>query len=92
MFDDLMTHIQKTQMNSKQFVKNATAGKHRGLNTKSNTHNVFQSNLGRYVELQKTHIRLFKSPKDVLQINISNQQLGRNTFLFRKGSINFFFH
>ena len=35
-----------------------------------------QSKLGRDVELQKTHIVLFKSPRDVLQINTLSQQLG----------------
>ena len=56
--------------NSKQFVKIATAGRHRGLNTIYIKHNLFhQSKLGRDVELQNTHIVLFKSPRDVLQIN-----------------------
>ena len=35
-----------------------------------------QSKLGRDVELQNTHIVLFKSPRDVLQINTLSQQLG----------------
>ena len=34
-----------------------------------------QSKLGRDVELQNTHIVLFKSPRDVLQINTLSQQL-----------------
>ena len=56
--------------NSKQFVKIATAGRHRGLNAIYIKHNLFhQSKLGRDVELQNTHIVLFKSPRDVLQIN-----------------------
>ena len=63
--------------NSKQFVKVATAGRHRGLNTIYIKHNLFhQSKLGRDVELQNTHIVLFKSPRDVLQINTLSQQLG----------------
>ena len=32
--------------------------------------------MGRDVELQNTHIVLFKSPRDVLQINTLSQQLG----------------
>ena len=40
-------------------------------------HNLFhQSRLGRDIELKNTHIVLFKSPRDVLQINILIQQLG----------------
>ena len=63
--------------NSKHFVKIATAGRHRGLNTIYIKHNLFHlSNLGRDVELQNTHIVLFKSPRDVLQINTLSQQLG----------------
>ena len=55
----------------KQFVKVATAGRHRGLKTIYFKHKLFhKSKLGRDVELQNTHIVLFKSPRDVLQINI----------------------
>ena len=62
--------------NSKEFVKLATAGRHRGLNTIYIKHILFhQSKLGRDVELQNTHIILFKSPRDVLQINTLSQQL-----------------
>ena len=40
-------------------------------------HNFFhQSRLGRDIELQNTHIVLFKSPRDVLQLNTLSQQLG----------------
>ena len=72
-FDDSCEEIS----NSKQFVKVATAGRHRGLNTIYIKHNLFhQSKLGRDVELQNTHKVLFKSPRDVLQINTLSQQLG----------------
>ena len=72
-FDDSSEKIS----NSKQIVKIATGGRHRGLNTVYIKHNLFhQSNLGRDVELQNTHIVLFKSPRDVLQINTLSQQLG----------------
>ena len=71
-FDDSCEEIS----NSKQFVKIATAGRHRGLITIYNKHNLFhQSKLGRDVELQNTHMVLFKSPRDVLQINNLSQQL-----------------
>ena len=72
-FDDSCEEIS----NSKQFVKVATAGRLRGLNTIYIKHNLFhQSKLGRDIELQNTHIVLFKSQRDVLQINTLSQQLG----------------
>ena len=47
---------------SKAFVDFATAGRHRGWSTIYINHNLFhQSKLGRDVELQNTHIVLFKS-------------------------------
>ena len=40
-------------------------------------HNLFhQSRLGRHIELQNTHVVLFKSPRDVLQTYTLSQQLG----------------
>ena len=63
--------------NSKAFVDIATAGRHRGLITIYIKHNLFhQSKLGRDVELQNTHIVLFKSPRDVMQITTLSTQLG----------------
>ena len=65
-FDD---SCEKTS-NSKQLVKIAFAGRDRGLNTIYKNYNLFyQSKLGIDVLLQITHIVLFKSPRDVLQIN-----------------------
>ena len=56
--------------NSKAFVDIATAGRHRGLRTIYIKNNLFhQSKLGREVELQNTHIVLFKSPCDVMQVS-----------------------
>ena len=55
---------------SKEFVKTATAGRHKDLSTVYIKHNLFhQSRLGRDIELKNTHIVLFKSRRDVLQIN-----------------------
>lgn len=72
-FDDSCEEISS----SKEFVKIATAGRHRGLNTIYIKHNLFhKSKLGRDVELQNTHIVLFKSPRDVLQVGTLSQQLG----------------
>ena len=63
--------------NSQAFVDIATAGRHRGLSTIYNKHNIFhQSKLGRDVELQNTHIVLFKSPRDVMQVTTLSKQLG----------------
>ena len=55
----------------------ATAGRHRGLSTIYIKHNLFhQSKLGRDVELQNTHIILFNSPRDVMQVTTLSTQLG----------------
>ena len=58
MFDPSCENI----WNSKAFVEIATAGRLRGLSTVYIKHNLFHQNkLGRDVELQNTHIVLFKS-------------------------------
>ena len=63
--------------NSKAFLDSATAGRHRGVSTIYNKHILFhQSKLGRDVELQNTHIVLFKYPIDVMQISTLSEQLG----------------
>ena len=63
--------------NSRAFVDLATAGRHRGLSTIYIKHNLFhQSKIGRDVELQNTHIVLFKSPRDVMQVTTLSTQLG----------------
>ena len=72
-FDDSCEDI----CNSKAFVDLATAGRHRGLSTIYNKHNCFhQSKLGRDVELQNTHIVLFKSPRVVMQVTTLSTQMG----------------
>ena len=72
-FDDSCEEI----CNSKAFVDIATAWRHRGLSTIYIKHNLFhQSKLGRDVELQNTHIVLFKSPRDVMQVTTLSTQLG----------------
>ena len=61
----------------KDFVENATAGRHKGLSTIYIKHHLFhQSRLRRDIELESTHSVLFKSPRDVLQNNTLSQQLG----------------
>lgn len=72
-FDDSCEEISK----SSDFVKLATAGRHRGINIIFIKHNLYhKSSKGRDVELQLTHIVLFKSPRDVNQISILSNQLG----------------
>ena len=63
--------------NSKAFVHLATAGRHLGLSTIYIKHNLFhQSKLGRDFGLQNTHIVLFKSPRDVMQVNTHAAEWG----------------
>ena len=77
-FDDSCAEI----CNSKEFVDIATAGRHRGFSTMYIKHNLFhQSKLGSDVELQNTHIVLFKSPRDVHQIATLSVQLGLGSAL-----------
>ena len=72
-FDDFCEEI----CNSKALFDIATAGRHRGLSTIYIKHNLFhQSKLGRDVELQNTHIVLFKSSRDVMQVTTLSTQLG----------------
>ena len=64
-FDDSCEEISS----SKEFVKIATAGRHKGLSTIYIKPNLFhQSGLGRDIELQNTHTVLFKSPRDVSRL------------------------
>ena len=63
--------------NSKAFVDIGTAGRHRGLSTIYIKLNLFhQSKPGRDVELQNTHIVLFKSRRDVMQVTTLSTQFG----------------
>ena len=72
-FDDSCAEI----CNSKAFVDIATARRHRGLSTIYIKHNLFhRSKLGRDLEIQNSHIVLFKSPRDVMQKITLNTQLG----------------
>ena len=72
-FDDSYEKI----CNSKAFIDILTTGRHRGLSTIYIRRNLFhQSKLGKDVELQNTHIVLFKSPRDVMQVTTLSTQLG----------------
>ena len=71
-FDDSCEEI----CSSKACVDIAIARRRRGLSTVYIKHNLFhQSKLGRDVELQKTHIVLFKTPRDVMQVTTLSTQL-----------------
>ena len=77
-FDDSCAGI----CNSKEFVDIATAGRYRGFSTIYIKHNLFhQSKLGRDVELQNTHLVLFKSHRDVHQVAALSIQLGLRSAL-----------
>ena len=77
-FDDSCQEI----CNSREYEKFAVAGRHRGLSTNYIKHNLFhKKKLGRDIELQKTHIVLFKSPRDVLQVGRLSFQLGLGLLL-----------
>ena len=77
-YDDTCEEIR----NSKAFVDSDIAGRHRGLSTFYIKHNFFhQSRLGRDVELQNTHIGLFKSSLDVTRITTFSTQLGHGSEL-----------
>ena len=63
--------------NSKAFVDISSAGRHRGLSTIYIKHNLMhQSKCGRDVELKNTHIVLFKSTRDMMQVSAISAQLG----------------
>ena len=77
-FDDSCAEI----CNSKGFVDIATAGRHRGFSTIYIKYNLFhQIKLGRDVELQNTHIVLFKSNRDVHHVATLSVQLGLGSAL-----------
>ena len=72
-FDDSSEGISK----SKAFVDIATAGRHRGLSAVYIRHNLYhQIKFWQDIELQNTHIVLFKPPRDVMQVNKLSAQLG----------------
>ena len=68
--------------NSKAFVDISTTGRHWGLSTIYIKPNFFhQSKLGRRVELQNTHIVLFQSTRDVMQVTTLSTQFSHGSEL-----------
>ena len=71
-FDDTCEEI----FNEKDFVKLATAGRHKNVHVIYVKHNLFQqSKQSRTLDLNTTHLILFKSPRDIQQIDYLGRQL-----------------
>ena len=71
-YDDSCDEI----FNDKEFVKIATSGRHRKLHVIYVKHNLFQqSKWSRTIDLNTTHIILFKSLRDIQQIEYLGKQL-----------------
>ena len=77
-FDDTCEEI----FNEKDFVKLATAGRHKNVHVIYVKHNLFQqSKQSRTIDLNTTHLILFKSPRDTQQIDYLGRQLNNAKFL-----------
>ena len=77
-FDDSCEDI----YNDNEFVKLATAGRHKGLDVIYVKHNLFQqSRWSRTIDLNTSHIILFKSPRDIQQLEHIGRLLDLTTFL-----------
>ena len=77
-FDDTCEEI----FNEKDFVKLATAGRHKNVHVIYVKHNLFQqSKQSRTIDLNTTHLILFKSPRDIQQIDYLDRQLNNAKFL-----------
>ena len=77
-FDDSCEEI----YSDKTFVKLATAGRHKNIDTIYVKHNLFQqSRWSRTIDLNTTHIILSKSPRDVQQVYYIGRQLHLAKFL-----------
>lgn len=77
-FDDSCEEI----YNENEFVKLATSGRHRQIHVIFVKHNLFhQSKNSRTIDLNTSHIILFKSPRDIQQIDILGKQLNKLQFI-----------
>ena len=77
-FDDTCEDI----FNEKHFIKLATAGANKYVHVIYVKHNLFQQNKqSRTIDLNTTHLILFKSPRDIQQIDHSGRQLNHAKFL-----------
>ena len=72
----------KKFFNEKDFVKLATAGRHKNVHVIYVKHNLFQQiKQPRTIDLNTTHLILFKSPRDIQQIDYLGRQLNNAKFL-----------
>ena len=77
-FDDTCEEI----FDEKDFVKLATAGRHKNVHVYYVMHNLFQQiKQSLTIDLKTTHIILFKSPRDIQQIDYLGRQLNNAKFL-----------
>ena len=68
--------------NDKKFVELATAGRHKNINVFYIKHNLCQqSKWSRTVDLNTSHIILFKSARGIQQVEFLGKQLNLNNFL-----------
>ena len=68
--------------NDKEFVKLATAGRHKKINVIYIKHNLYQqSKWSRTIDLNTSHIILFKSARDIQQVDFLGKQLNLVKFL-----------
>ena len=76
-FDDSCGEV----YNDKDFVKLATAGRHRGLDVIYVIHILFQqSRWSKTIDSNTSHIILFKSPRDIQQLDHLGRQLNNTKF------------
>ena len=72
----------KEIFNDKEFSKLATAGRQKIISVIYVKHNLFQQGKwSRTIELNTTHIILFKSPRDVQKVGLIGRQLNNTQFL-----------
>ena len=77
-FDDTCEEI----FNEKDFVKVATVGRHKIVHVIYVKHNLFQQiEQSCTIDLNTTHLNLFKSPRDIQQIHYLGRQLNKEKFL-----------
>ena len=77
-FDDSCEEI----YDDKRFVKIATSGRHKNVHVIYVKHNLFhQSKNSKTIDLNNTHVILFKSPRDVNQITYLGKQISNAKFL-----------
>lgn len=77
-FDDSCEEIYQ----DKNFVKIATSARHRKVHVIYVKHNLYQqSKTSRTIDLNTTHLVLFKSPRDIQQIAHFGKQLNKSKFI-----------